>query len=474
MPNIRDIDLNALNTAVQNQSGVISKLFPTPVATPAPRTVQRAPGAASGISALNNAPQASSQGFPPIIRKLADEQKGIAAPATQQAPAQPAAQVAPASARPSIAAPQAGLPGLAKPAKPGPISSIAQPPAQPVLTPTLERPFDGLAAYQNRLGQEQRLARQQAETAYHANENQLALNEYKQKFGVDFSPKYDGDRPENYRNYAQVDAARKRFAALDQTAPRTLTPEQANQTFTNYEQSPEAAQAAKSISDMRAAGKVYDPMAGAGPVQELRGPISVETPTGIAVMEGTQRNEISRPFEGQYMTQEQIDATTGARKKVGDPLTIGEANATGKETVGLIGDLARVKGAENVANINKSTTNWGAHKISQINAEIMQKVRNGTATPEEKAMAGIGGKSNWQKLRVPTLDAEGNPIYGAEHDILADPGTNQTYDPTKPVQSVPKRPRTAQEFVKAARQDPANAQYSDQDLIDYFNKTYGQ
>lgn len=352
-------------------------------------------------------------------------------------PAQPATQAATTNAAPPAGPPAAAPTSVPKPAttgKPrGKIAALAEATqATPALTPTNERPFDGLAAYQNRIGAEMRAARQQAEQAYHANETQLAMQEYKQKFGVDFSPKYDGDRPENYRNYAQVDAARKRFAAIG--APRTLTPGQANQTFIDYEQSPEAARSIKSIADMKAAGKVYDPMAGAGPVQELRGPVSVQTPEGVAVLEGTQRNEISRPFEGQYMKQAEIDAITGGRKKVGDPLTVGEANATGKETVGLIGDLARVKGAENVANINKSTTNWGAHNISQINAEIMQKVRAGTATPEEKALAGIG-KPNWEKLKVPITypGEDGKPVPSGEtYELLVDPVTGQTYDPTQP------------------------------------------
>lgn len=301
-------------------------------------------------------------------------------------PAQPATQAATTNAAPPAGPPAAAPTSVPKPAttgKPrGKIAALATQ-ATPALTPTNERPFDGLAAYQNRIGAEMRAARQQAEQAYHANETQLAMQEYKQKFGVDFSPKYDGDRPENYRNYAQVDAARKRFAAIG--APRTLTPGQANQTFIDYEQSPEAARSIKSIADMKAAGKVYDPMAGAGPVQELRGPISVQTPEGIAVLEGTQRNEISRPFEGQYMKQAEIDATTGARKKVGEPLTIGEANATGKETVGLIGDLARVQGAKDVANINEAGANarhnFASNQISQIGLKVLQ----GKATPEEEA-----------------------------------------------------------------------------------------
>lgn len=106
-----------------------------------------------------------------------------------------------------------------------------------------------------------------------------------------------------------------------------------------------------------------------------------------------------RPFEGQYMTQDQQDLITGNRLKVGDPMTVGQSGAISKQAA-LITDRAL---AEAAANSRTDKTVAGATEQQRIASAASvqgQQISSGASIEGQRIAHGEDNKRKAQELKA--------------------------------------------------------------------------
>ena len=120
-----------------------------------------------------------------------------------------------------------------------------------------------------------------------------------------------------------------------------------------------------------------------------------------------------RPFEGQYVTQDQQDLITGNRLKIGDPMTAGQAGAISKQAALLTGDAAR-----NAAAIEQQ-------KMQVEGGIAQQRISSGASIEGQRIAHGESNKLKALEVKaVAALDAalksgDGAAIAAAQQQLAA-------------------------------------------------------